>query len=289
MDRIQVLEPGLRRLVAPNPSPMTGRGTNTYILGHEEVVIIDPGPDDPAHLDAILAAARGAPIARILVTHAHLDHSALARRLADRTSAPVAAFGDCRSGRSDAMQGLERIGGGEGLDHAFAPDEILPDGAELSGRGWQVQAMWSPGHLGNHLTFLWNDAAFCGDLVMAWSTSLVSPPDGDLTQFMASCRALACRRPRILYPGHGDAIDEPQKRIDTLVAHRVNREREILSALAIGPASARQIARSVYTDLRPGLLPAAERNVMAHLIDLTGRSLVQPLATPSPATHYIRK
>lgn len=288
MNSATLLEPGLRRLVAPNPSAMTERGTNTYLVGRREVVVIDPGPDDPAHLAAILAAAEGAPVSRILVTHTHLDHSALARRLSDRVGAPVAAFGDWRGGRSAAMEGLQDLGGGEGLDRGFAPDELLEDGARIAGPDWHIEAMWTPGHLGNHLTFFLGDAAFCGDLVMGWSTSLVSPPDGDLTRFMESCRALARRRPRILYPGHGAEIADPQGRIDQLLAHRRTREAQILSALGTGPLSARQIARQLYSGLAPGLLPAAERNVLAHLIDLTGRGLVVPRAGPSPETPYSR-
>ena len=286
MGRITQLEPGLKRLVAPNPSPMTERGTNTYILGTGPILVIDPGPDDPAHLEAILAAVGDAPVRRILVTHTHLDHSALAPRLAARTGAPVAAFGDYRAGRSPAMEGLDGLDGGEGLDRDFVPDEVLADGAVLDAHPGRVEAMWTPGHLGNHLTFLWNGAAFCGDLVMGWATSLVSPPDGDLTRFMTSCRALAARAPRVLYPGHGAPVTAPADRIAWLLAHRDTREAQILAALNAGPLTPREIAGRLYADVDPHLLPAAERNVLAHLIDLSARDRVRSPTAPSSTAPY---
>lgn len=268
------LEPGLRRILAPNPSPMTAEGTNTYLLGDREVTVIDPGPDLPAHLDAILAATRGARIARILVTHSHLDHSALAGPLARATGATILAFGGSRAGRSPVMEGLEEIGGGEGVDAGFAPDLRLEDGTVIDTGAGPVEAIWTPGHFGNHMVFLWNGAAFSGDLVMGWASSLVSPPDGDLTRFMTSCRRLAARAPRVLHSGHGAPVEAPAARIDWLIAHRKRRERQILDALAAGPADAATLARGIYTDTAAALMPAATRNVLAHLIDLTQKNAV---------------
>lgn len=281
----EALEPGLRRILAPNPSPMTFRGTNTYLLGTRDLAVIDPGPDDPRHLAAILAALEpGQRISHILVTHAHLDHAPLARTLSQATGAPVLGFGDAKAGRSTVMQRLaERglAGGGEGVDAGFAPDVMLPNGAVVTGDGWQVTALHTPGHFGNHLSFLWDDAVFSGDLVMGWATSLVSPPDGDLSNFMTSCTRLAALDLRVAHAGHGAPIVDPATRLRWLIAHRQGREAEILTALADGPATAATLAARIYTTTPPALIPAATRNVFAHLVDLHGKS--QVLARPDLA------
>ncbi|MFD0858014.1 MBL fold metallo-hydrolase [Roseovarius aquimarinus] len=269
---------GLRRILAPNPSAMTFRGTNTYLLGHREIAVIDPGPDDPGHLDAILhALGPGARVTHILVTHAHLDHSALAPRLAHETGAPVLAFGDALAGRSAVMQRLADQGltrGGEGVDLAFAPDRRLADGETVETGDWRLGAIWTPGHFGNHLCFAWDEAIFTGDLVMGWASSLVSPPDGDAGDFTASCRKLAALGPNVLYPGHGAPVENPAERLDWLIAHRAAREAAILTALAVRPGTAAEIAATIYTDTPAALLPAAARNVLAHLIDLAARGIV---------------
>ncbi|MDX5401075.1 MAG: MBL fold metallo-hydrolase [Rhodobacterales bacterium] len=272
--------PGVRRLLAPNPSPMTLHGTNTYLVGSTELAVIDPGPDDPRHLAAILAALRpGQRISHILVTHAHLDHSPLARPLSQATGAPVLAYGDARAGRSAVMRSLAEqglAGGGEGVDAAFQPDQILPDGGRVAGAGWQLEAIWTPGHFGNHHCFALDDVLFTGDLVMGWASSLVSPPDGDLTDFMASCARLQRRQDRLYLPGHGAPVTDPAARIDWLIGHRRTREAAILDALAQGPATAEALAARIYTDTPAALLPAAARNVFAHLIDLTQKNKAAP-------------
>lgn len=276
----QELEPGLRRILAPNPSPMTYRGTNTYLLGATDLCVIDPGPQSDAHLDAILdAVGPDQTISHIVVTHTHLDHSPLARPLSDRTGAPVFAYGNNDAGRSDIMQLLAKageIGGGEGIDTDFEPDRILADEQTIEGKDWQLRALHTPGHIGNHISLAWKDACFTADHVMGWATSLVSPPDGDLTDFMASCARLQARNWRVFYPGHGGAIADPSARLEWLVAHRLGREASILEALAEGPSGARAIAATVYSDTPPALLGAAARNVLAHLIDLTARNRVEP-------------
>ena len=288
----ETLSPGLRRIVAPNPSPMTWRGTNTYLVGDTGLAVIDPGPDDPAHLQAILdAVGPGQHVSHILVTHAHLDHSPLARALSRVTGAPVHAFGDARSGRSAVMemladQGL--AGGGEGVDAAFRPDVALADGEILQGDGWEIRAVWTPGHFGNHLSFVWGDIGFSGDLVMGWASSLVSPPDGDLTDFMASCDRLRAEGLRILHAGHGAPVTDPAGRIDWLTGHRRGREAAILAALEDGPADAGTLTRAIYTDTPAALLPAAERNVFAHLVDLVGKNLVAPKGTLSAKAVFSR-
>lgn len=274
------LGPGLRRIVAPNPSPMTYRGTNTYLIGESEIAVIDPGPDDPSHLKAILTALEpGQRITHILTTHAHRDHTPLARPLSAHTGAPVYAYGGPEAGRSRVMAKLAASGlmrGGEGVNEDFAPDITLKDNEIITGQGWQLRALWTPGHFGNHLCFQMGGAIFCGDLVMGWASSLVSPPDGDLTNFMASCRRLQDHEAKVLHPGHGAPITDPKARLAWLIAHREGRETQIIKALAHGPATAAQIAHAIYTDIDPALLPAATRNVLAHLIDLMGKNRAAP-------------
>ncbi len=285
------LEPGLRRILAPNPSPMTYRGTNTYLLGTRGLCVIDPGPNDAAHLEAILAAVEpGQAITHVVVTHSHLDHSPLAADLSERTGAPILAFGDARAGRSAIMQGLAKSGmqeGGEGIDHAFRPHRALEDGEIIEGDGWALEVLHTPGHLGNHIALGWKDACFTADHVMGWASSLVSPPDGDLTDFMTSCHRLRARTWRVFHPGHGAPVTDPSGRLDWLIAHRMMRESEILAALAAGPATARALAERIYHDTPPALIPAAERNVFAHLIDLSGKSRVAA-ETPMSATARFR-
>lgn len=274
------LEPGLRRLVAPNPSPMTYRGTNTYIIGTTDLAVIDPGPDHADHLEAILGCVLpGQRISHIIVTHSHLDHSPLARALSRRSDAPVYGYGPALAGRSAIMQQLVAAGmtsGGEGIDADFTPDVTVADGDILAGTGWQLEVIHTPGHLGNHIALALGDACFTADHVMGWASSLVSPPDGDLTDFMASCARLRARDWRIFYPGHGAAVTTPQERLDWLVNHRNMREADILSHLSKSPATPAELARAIYTETPAALLPAAERNVFAHLVDLVGRSRVEP-------------
>lgn len=274
------LAPGLRRLVAPNPSPMTYRGTNTYLIGTGDLAVIDPGPDSPAHLDAILGALEpGQRISHIFVTHTHLDHSPLARPLSERTGAPVLAYGDALAGRSAVMTDLAAAGlagGGEGIDAGFRPNETLSDGQIITGDGWELEVIHTPGHLGNHIALAWGSACFTADHVMGWASSLVSPPDGDLTDFMASCRRLRARAWEVFHPGHGAPVTDPAARLDWLMSHREAREAAILQHLTQGPATAEALARAVYTDTPAALLPAATRNVFAHLVDLTGKSAVAP-------------
>ena len=274
------LGPGLRRILAPNPSPMTYRGTNTYLLGDRRLAVIDPGPDDPTHLAAILGALRpDQQITHILVTHSHLDHSPLAAQLSRETGARVYAYGPADTGRSAVMQQLAAtglMGGGEGVDAGFTPDVRLDDGAILEDEGWRLTAHWTPGHFGNHLCFSMEDTVFTGDLVMGWASSLVSPPDGDLTDFMASCRKLTGLGAAVFHSGHGAPITDPRGRLDWLIRHRLSREASILEHLRAGPATAKALALAIYTDTPAPLIPAATRNVLAHLIDLYGKNITSP-------------
>lgn len=276
--------PPVRLVRAANPSPLTGTGTNTWLVGGNEIAVIDPGPDLDCHLAAILAAlGPGQSITRILVTHAHLDHSALAPRLSAATGAPVHAFGTATEGRSTLMQALAPSlpPHGEGLDLSFLPDVRLSNGETLSGPDYDLTAIHTPGHLGGHLAFAMGDLLFSGDHVMGWSTSIISPPDGDMAAYMASLARLTKGRWTRFLPGHGDAVEDPQQRLAELTRHRLAREAQILAGLAAGPAHIADLTLRVYHDTPRHLLFAAARNVFAHLVDLHSRARV----SAEPALH----
>lgn len=259
---------------------MTGSGTNTWLLGEGQVAVIDPGPNDPAHLAAILSSlALGEEVAAILVTHAHLDHSALVPRLARETSAPVYAFGRAGEGRSALMQRLAAEGlqgGGEGVDPTFAPDHRLTDGQGLTLGQTEIEVIHTPGHMGEHLSFACDGLLFSGDHAMGWATSLVSPPDGDMGAYMASLDKLAARPWQRMLPGHGAPVEDPAHRLAELAAHRRGRDAQIRAELARAPGTAADLARRIYLDTPEALMPAAARNVLAHLIDLSARLLAEP-------------
>ncbi|WP_135449007.1 MBL fold metallo-hydrolase [Tabrizicola caldifontis] len=284
------LGPGLRRLRAPNPSPLTGTGTNTYLLGAQDLAVIDPGPDLDTHLQAILAASRGRRIVAIVVTHAHRDHSALAPRLAAATGAEVLAFGSARDGMSPRMQAIAGLvaTSGEGLDTAFTPDRQLGEGDRLSGADWELHALHTPGHLGGHICLAMDDLLFTGDHVMGWATSIVSPPEGDMGAYMASLRRLQDGSWRRFLPGHGDPVEEPAARLDTLIAHRLAREAQVLAALERGAATPDALTALIYHDTPQDLWPAARRNVLAHLLDLLSRNLVAADPVPGPGALFRR-
>ncbi|MFZ3584868.1 MBL fold metallo-hydrolase [Loktanella sp. DJP18] len=272
----EVIAPGLRRILASNPSAMTFRGTNTYLLGQGRVTVIDPGPDDPAHLAALLQALAGEAVSHIVVTHSHLDHSPLARRLAAQTGARVWGFGPPDAGRSAVMQALVTggyNGGGEGVDAVFSPDVRVADGDVIETPAGALKVLHTPGHMGNHICLRWGYAVFSGDLVMGWATSLVSPPDGDITDFMASCRKLRVEDAGVLYPGHGAPVTDPAARIDWLIAHRMDRRAQVLAALE-GEHDVADLTAAIYADVAPALWPIAARNVFAQLVELVEAGLV---------------
>ena len=245
---------------------MTGPGTNTYILGRGRVAVLDPGPAMGAHLAAILAAlGPDEHVSHILITHTHLDHTALVPALVAETGAVTAGFGAYTGARTNS---------GEGIDHDFAPDIVLADGNLLAGDTWQVQALHTPGHAANHLCFAFGDVLFSGDHVMSWSTSLIAPPDGDMAAYMASLRRLQTGAWYTAYPSHGAPITDLLARLAFLIAHRHAREAAILAALAQGPLSVTALTARVYTDIPATLLPAAQRNVLAHLLDLQRQTRV---------------
>lgn len=283
------LPAGLRHVLAPNPSPLTAEGTNTWLLGEGTVAVIDPGPALPAHLEAILFRLDpGEKIGQIIVTHAHRDHSGLAPILAERTGAPVFAFGRALDGQREVATRLAApfAVAGEGVDETFVPDERLGDGRRLAGAGWEIEAIHTPGHLANHICLAWGDLLFSGDHVMGWSTSIVSPPEGDMGAYMESLARLSARRWSQMMPGHGEIVTDPSGRLAELTAHRRSREAQILSALAGGPADTATLTRRIYTDISPALLPAAERNVIAHLVDLLERKRVSVTPEAGTATAF---
>lgn len=289
MTQSMQLEPGLRLVRAENSSPMTGNGTNTYLVGTKALAVIDPGPDDPAHLARLFKAIGTSTVACILVTHSHKDHSPLAATLSRTTGAPLLAFGDSRAGQSPLMQALaakDGVGGGEGVDIAFSPDRCLSDGEVIAFDGSQIIAHWTPGHMGNHMCFQWGDAIFTGDHVMGWAPSLVSPPDGDMGAYMTSLERLAALSARILYSGHGAPINDPGARITELLAHRRAREAAILAELAHGTATIDSLTRTIYVNTAPALHKAAARNIFAHLVDLNHKSVVQANPTLSVQAEF---
>ena len=281
---VETVSTGLRRILAPNPSPMTHWGTNSFILGEGEIAIVDPGPEDARHFEGLMRATTGETVTHILVTHAHADHSPLARQLSKVTGAPVYAFGAPDAGRSDVMTRLHRsglAGGGEGVDQGFLPDQVVTEGDRIEGHGWSVDVLHTPGHFAGQLSFAFGDAILSGDHVMDWSSSLVSPPDGDISAFMKTSYRLRDHGAAVLLPGHGATIHDPADRLNWLIGHREARESSILDALGPRPRDLMAITDAVYPEAPPNMLPAAARNVFAHLIDLVDRNLVT--ATPELA------
>lgn len=263
------LSPLVGRVLAPNPSPFTYTGTQSYVVGTEEVAVIDPGPDDPAHLNALIVAIAGRPIRAILCTHTHRDHSPAAAPLSERTGAPVIGCApltlDDDGPRADAA-----------FDAAYRPGRVLKDGERVAGEGWTLQAVATPGHTSNHLCFalLEEEALFTGDHVMGWSTSVVSPPDGDMTAYMASMQRLLDRDDVIYYPAHGDPVESPRRLVRGMMGHRKQREGQIVRFLQRhGASEIPSMVAEMYKGVDPRLHSAAGRSVLAHLIDLDGRGL----------------
>lgn len=260
-----------RVILADNASPLTGRGTNTFVLGKAQVGIIDPGPDLPQHREAILQAVGKGKVTHILVTHAHLDHSEGARALSEACDAPILAYGEATAGRSPVMARLAasgRLRGGEGLDMAFRPDQTITDGSVIETDEWSLTALHTPGHFAGHLSFAEQSRIYCGDIVLGWSSTLISPPDGDLADYFRSLSRLAALNPSKLLPAHGDPVTDPAARFAELAAHRRERTAQILAALRQMPGTATDLAGRIY-DIPSALMPAAARNVLAHLVALS--------------------
>ena len=266
---LEPLEPGIGRLLARNPSPYTYTGTQTYFAGAgEELVVIDPGPDIPEHVDAIVTAAAGRKIVAIACTHTHRDHSPAAAPLAAATGAPIVGC---------AALTLESVGprADASFDGAYAPDRVLSDGEAVEfGDGETLTAIATPGHTSNHLCLAYNGALFTGDHVMGWSTTVVVPPDGDMGDFMASLNKLRERDDRVFYPAHGAPVTKPQQFLRGLIGHRMSREKQIVRLAGEGKTTITEIVAAAYPGLDPRLVPAAGGSVWAHLMDLERRGLI---------------
>lgn len=268
--RVERLGSRIRRVLAPNPSPFTFTGTQTYIIGQGDVAVIDPGPDLPDHVDALVAALAGERVAAILCTHTHRDHSPASRPLKAATGAPIVGCAplslDDEGPRAD-----------ESFDSDYRPDRILADGERLGGVGWTIEAVATPGHTSNHLCLALAEerALFTGDHVMGWSTTVVAPPDGDMADYRASLDRLLARDDLIYYPAHGPAVEDPLGHVRRLIEHRRMRERQIVGQIEQGEGRIPAMVAAIYADIDPRLFPAAGRSVLAHLIDLERRNLVR--------------
>jgi glyoxylase-like metal-dependent hydrolase (beta-lactamase superfamily II) len=264
------ISPMVRRLVAPNASPFTFNGTCSYIVGEAKVAIVDPGPDDDVHLSALLAAVNSEQVETILITHTHRDHSVGANKLRAATGARIVGAAPFMP-RGDGSAGLDSA-----HDRDYSPDAILAGGERWQGAGYTIEAIATPGHCSNHLCFalLEQDALFSGDHVMAWSTSVVAPPDGSMRAYMDSLDKLRGRAETIYWPGHGGPVGEPQRYLRALIHHRRLREASILNALADGAQTIPALVVKVYVGLNPALTRAAGLSTLAHLEDLSERRLV---------------
>jgi glyoxylase-like metal-dependent hydrolase (beta-lactamase superfamily II) len=265
--KLEPLEAGIARVLAHNPSAFTYYGTQTYLVGDDEVAVIDPGPDLPEHIDALEQAIGGRPLVAIMCTHTHRDHSPAARPLAERTGAPIVGC---------APLSLETVGprADASFDGDYAPDRVLRDGESLDVDGKSISAVATPGHTSNHLCFAYEGALFTGDHVMGWSTTVVVPPDGDMAAYMQSLDKLRQREDRVYYPAHGPAVTNPQQYVRHLAGHRMQRERQILKLVGERPRPIPDIVANAYPGLDPRLVAAAGGSVFAHLLDLERRGIV---------------
>jgi glyoxylase-like metal-dependent hydrolase (beta-lactamase superfamily II) len=272
--QIEEIAPGVRRLLANNPSPFTFKGTVSYIVGKDTVAIIDPGPLDDAHIAALLDAVRGETVTHIFITHTHRDHSPAAARIKEATGAPTYAQGPHRAARELHIGEAPRLDSGG--DRDFVPDHVLADGEVVGGSGWALEAIATPGHAANHMAFALTgtDLLFSGDHVMAWSTPVVAPPDGSMGDYMASLHKIGARPEATYFPGHGGAVTNAPAFVQHYIRHRQGREAAILRQLAEGESDIPSLVRAIYIGLDPRLARAAGLSVLAHLEDLVVRGRV---------------
>ena len=267
----ETLEPLVRRVLAPNASPFTFTGTQTYLVGGDEgLAVIDPGPDEPAHLAALVAAIGGAKVLAICCTHTHRDHSPAAAPLSALTGAPIIGCAALVIESGDLRLDAP-------FDKSYAPDRVLADGEALTGPGWTLRAVATPGHTSSHLCYALEEtgALFTGDHVMAWSTSVVVPPDGEMADYMASLDKLYQREDRIYYPAHGPAVEKPRQLVRGMIGHRRQRERQILRLLGEEARSVSALVPVMYAGVAQFLWPAAGQSVLAHLLDLERKGRVK--------------
>ena len=270
---VEQIEPLVQRVLAPNPSPYTYTGTQTYLVGTEDIAVIDPGPDDPAHLEALQSAIGKRKVAAIMCTHTHRDHSPAAMPLAEATGAPIVGCAPLRIDPEDGAHGYVEAA----FDQDYAPDRVLEDGEAMTGTGWTLTALFTPGHISNHLCFALEEsgAVFTGDHVMGWSTSVIVPPDGDMGDYIASLQKLYERDDRIYYPAHGPAVENPKQLVRGTMGHRKAREAQVLRLLGEEARSVEALVPVMYKGVDERLWPAAGQSVLAHLIDLERRGAVR--------------
>ena len=280
------LSAGIARLTANNPSPFTFHGTNGYLVGEDEVIIIDPGPDLDGHLDIWLQAIAGRKVGYIAVTHTHMDHSPMARHLQAETGAPIAAFGPHRPAR--ALFAGETNPFAESADMALDPDILLSDGDRIAVSGFELEAVHTPGHTANHLAFALAGTPymFCGDHVMGWSTTIVAPPDGTINAYMASIEKLLDRPETLYFPGHGDQIMDAKAVLRATRSHRRMREKAIIERLGAGDETIPEIVSVIYRTTDAKLHGAAALSVLAHLEDLVERGKVATDGPPMLHSRY---
>ena len=261
------ISPLVRRVLAPNASPYTFKGTSSFIVGRGQVAVIDPGPEDEQHLAALLHALRGETVTHILVTHSHADHSPLARRLKEATGARTLAYGAVEAPPSAGPR-LDAS-----IDHDFVPDARLAEGDAVSGPGWTLEALFTPGHMSNHMCFALKEeqALFAGDHVMSWATSVIAPPDGDMGQYFASLRKLLEREDAVYHPGHGPSRPDPLPLVRGYLSHRRMREEAIRARVAQGARTVVEIVAAIYADVDPKLHGAAALSTRAHLDHLVAQ------------------
>jgi len=278
------VSPLIRRVVANNPGPFTYLGTGTYIVGRGEVAVIDPGPDLPEHLASILKAVESERVTHILITHHHSDHSPLAGPLKAATGATI--YGCAVAGHEAEDTGEVRMEAGH--DHDFRPDVSLCGGGSVSGPGWTLEAIPTPGHTSNHLCYALGqeNACFTGDHIMGWSTTVITPPDGDMTDYLESLERIRARDFATLWPTHGPPIREVAPFIDAYLAHRQERIDQILLALADGPARIRDLVPRLYRDVDERLWPAAARSMLAAIIHMERGGDIEAGGPPGPDTVY---
>ncbi|MGR8922880.1 MBL fold metallo-hydrolase [Rhizobium leguminosarum] len=277
---------GVERVTVNNPGPFTFFGTNSYIVGSSSVAVIDPGPEDEAHYQALMAALAGRAVTHIVVSHTHRDHSPLARRLQAATGAVTVGQGPHRPARPLREGEINPFA--ESSDLSFVPDITLSDGETLSGDGWSLRAVLTPGHTANHAAFALEgrDILFTGDHVMAWSTSIVAPPDGSMADYMESLERLMKREDRLLLPGHGGPVTQPAGFLRALKAHRLRREQAVLARMRAGDTEIAEMVKVIYRDTDPKLHGAAALSVLAHIENLMERGEIAADGPPSLAATY---
>jgi glyoxylase-like metal-dependent hydrolase (beta-lactamase superfamily II) len=280
-DTVDEVAPGIRRILANNPGPFTFTGTMTYIVGRGRVAIVDPGPADDAHIAAVLDAVKDETVTHIFVTHTHRDHSPAVPAVKRATGATVYAEGPHRAARPLHIGELNPLDSSG--DRDFRPDVTLRDGDIVKGDGWTIEAVTTPGHTANHMSFAYREpnVLFAGDHIMAWATSIVAPPDGAMSDYMASLHKLAQRKEQVYYPGHGPAIADGPRFVDFYIEHRQAREQSILHRLAKGTTDIPTLVRAIYIGIDPRLTGAAGLSVLAHLEDLVARGIVETEGAPS--------